>query len=221
MALSKRLQAILSMIEPCDSLMDIGSDHALLCIAAVQNNIVNQAIAVDNKSGPLSKAKETIDELNLSELIQLVLSDGASQVEQKVDCWVIAGLGGETIIQILSDSLDKSKLVPQLILSPHSKTELVRKFLFDSGFEITKEQLVLDGKYYPILKCKYSGIYHEYTLKNLYIGKLQNDPHYEEWLKRQKKHYQQLMLNNAEFESIYQLFNQEFSRYQFQDMDKD
>lgn len=215
MALSKRLQAILDMIEPTELLLDIGSDHGLLCIEAIKQNRANFAVAGDNKKGPLEKAQENIKSEALEHKIQTVLSDGALSVETPCSTWVIAGMGGELINQILSDSLSKAKRLDQLIVSPHSKINLVRKYLLDNQFEIIQEKLVFDKKYYVIIKAKPTSNHSQYVDKDLYLGKLKNDPIYKDWVIYQKNHYYVLSQQNREFELIYQYFNQEFLNNQF------
>ena len=43
--LSKRLSMILSMVEPCDVLCDVGSDHGYLALAVLQNRLAKDVIA--------------------------------------------------------------------------------------------------------------------------------------------------------------------------------
>ena len=219
MTLSKRLEAILSMIEQCQRLLDIGSDHAFLCIEAVKRGISKTAIAADNKQGPLDISKNNIKNENMSDLVIPVLSDGATNISKPCDCWVIAGLGASTITQILNDSLDKAKLVDQIIISTHSKVEEVRAFLYTNGFNITNQRMIKDGKYYPILKTNYTGIKYDYTAYDLIIGNIEKDSTYYQWIDYQRKHYLELSKLNSEFDLYYQLFNQESFQNQSQDMD--
>lgn len=219
MALSIRLKQILSMIKPTDRLLDIGTDHALLCIEAINTGLAQYCLAVDNKKEPLQIASKNIEEHQLTNKIHTLLSEGAKQVNELFDTWVIAGLGGETIIEILSDSLEKTQSTKQIVLSPHSKVGLLRQFCYEHGFDIENEKLVFDYKYYVVMSVKYTGQSREFSLYEKEIGLLKNDPLYLKWVKHQKKHYQSLVLKNREFEELNQLFNQEFYRNQSQEMD--
>lgn len=221
MALSKRLQSILSMIEPCHRLLDIGSDHALLCIEAIKQNKAKYAIAADNKPGPISKAIKNIETHQLLDKVTPVLSDGATNIEQQADCIVVAGLGAETIINIIEQSPDNFKQANQLIFSPHSKVELLRKYLYNNGYKIIKEQLVYDDKYYVMICAIYTDDNLPYTLDDLYLGQLKKDVLYPEWIEHLTRYYKSLTIKNNEYNSIYQLFNQEYDRIQSVEMDED
>lgn len=221
MALSKRLQTLLSMIDPCDTLIDIGSDHALLCIEAVKSNLAQKAIAIDNKSGPLKTAQININNHQLTDRVSTLLSDGALELKQAGDCWVIAGVGAETMIQILDESKEKVQQVNQLILSPHSKPESVREYLLNHGFKILSEQLVYDHKWYIHIKAVYSGNINESSFSDYHLGLLKKDVQYPKWIEHQFKKYKQLSINNDNFKELYQLFNLEYERSQSQDMEQD
>ena len=59
MALSKRLSTILEMLEPCEVLADIGTDHGFIPIEAVRRGLCRRAIASDVGRGPLERAAST------------------------------------------------------------------------------------------------------------------------------------------------------------------
>ena len=46
MDLSIRLKAIVSMIEKCDSVIDVGTDHGYVPIYLVKNGVIKSAIAL-------------------------------------------------------------------------------------------------------------------------------------------------------------------------------
>ena len=58
--LSARLEAILALIAPCRVLVDVGTDHALLPIAAVERGVAARAIASDLRAAPLCSARPSI-----------------------------------------------------------------------------------------------------------------------------------------------------------------
>lgn len=219
MILSKRLETILSMIDPCQVLLDLGSDHAFLCIEAIKRGIAQQAIAADNKKGPIQTATFNIEQAQLSQQITPVLSDGATSVEKPADCWVIAGMGAQTIIQILTDSFEKSKQVKQILLSPHSKDNQLREFLYQNGYSIIEQRIVKDDRYYPIIKVQYSGVKQDYSLSDLLIGPMTKDHTYLDWIKHQRNHFKRLSMTNDRYINYYQVFNQEYEYNQSQGMD--
>lgn len=65
---------------------------------------------------------------------------------------VIAGMGGELMIHILEQGRHMWDSVGQWILSPQSEIPKMRKWLWDNGFPVEKEEMVFeDGKFYTIL----------------------------------------------------------------------
>ena len=50
--LSVRLEAVLQLLRPCAVLADVGTDHGLLPVAAVQRGLAERAIAADLRGGP-------------------------------------------------------------------------------------------------------------------------------------------------------------------------
>ena len=155
--LSKRLAGIAKHVSEGVCVMDVGCDHAYLPIFLLQTKKVRFAIACDVAEGPLERAKEHIEAAGLKNSISLVRSDGLSAFD-KAPCeeLVIAGMGGRLIIKILSESMDAASGFDKIIISPQSDIGEVRAFLFENGFVITDEELMLeDGKYYPILCMRY------------------------------------------------------------------
>lgn len=217
MVLSKRLESILSMIDPCQILLDIGSDHAFLCIEAVKRNIANKAIAADNKKGPLDSATLNINEAQLSKRVFPMLSDGAKSITEECDTWVIAGMGSTTIIEILSQSIEKAQKVQQLIISPHSKEDDVKSFLNKNKFEIISQKIVFDQKFYPIIKARFNPMTQKEKFSTLLFKNFIKDHDYTKWITHQCKHYAKLSKVNSNFKDLYELFSQEFSQNQSQE----
>lgn len=85
------------------TLCDVGTDHGYVPIALVQGNIIPKAIAVDINKGPLERANEHIRANGLTEQITTRLSNGLEAIHDgEVDSIVIAGMGGELVIHILT-----------------------------------------------------------------------------------------------------------------------
>lgn len=193
MTLSSRLEAILDLIDPVDILADIGCDHGLLIIEAVQRGLCKHGLAIDNKPGPLSKAETNINRFNLKDKITCILSDGALSLNQMSDAWVIAGMGGETILEIVTKSIEKAKRQKYLIVSAHSKLEELRTQMALLGFECRKEVLVLDYKIYTVLVFSYNGVSRTLDIKDSVIGMMEKNELYYQ--------YVQSLLSKYEFVS--------------------
>lgn len=151
--LSKRLQAAADFVTPGNRVADVGTDHGHLPIYLIQCGRCPSAVAMDIRSGPLQQADGHIKAAGLTGSIQTRLSDGMKKLMPgEADSVVIAGMGGLTIIQILESSPDIVRDVSELILSPQSDAEKVRRLLREQDLFIDRENLVLeDGKFYPVL----------------------------------------------------------------------
>ena len=159
MRLSERLERVVSFVKPCASAADIGTDHALVPVELVRRGIVKKAIAMDVRPGPLSRAKEQISRAGLSDQIEPRLSDGLAALKpQEAETVIIAGMGGELIIRILTEGRHMWDSVAQWVLSPHSEVFKVRGWLLENGFSIEKEDMVCeDGKYYVLMDVRRAG----------------------------------------------------------------
>ncbi len=162
--LSKRLEAVASFVTTGNRVADVGTDHGYVPIYLVQTGKVPHAIAMDINKGPLLSADANIKKFGLEKSIETRLSNGLrAYILDEADSVIIAGMGGGLIVDILSESLDKLTGL-ELILSPQSDIELVRRFLCDNHFKIVEEAMLIDdGKYYTIMKategeCRYDSI---------------------------------------------------------------
>ena len=107
MDLSIRLKTIVSMIEECDSVVDVGTDHGYVPIYLVKNGVIKTAIASDINRGPVEKARKNVHLNNVSEQISCRLGSGLSTVNRgEAQIAIIAGMGGNLIRDILEADLD-------------------------------------------------------------------------------------------------------------------
>ena len=60
-----RLQAVVDMVDTGSVAADIGCDHALVCIALIERGISSRCYACDVAQGPLSRARQAIEEAGL------------------------------------------------------------------------------------------------------------------------------------------------------------
>ncbi|MFI3330146.1 MAG: tRNA (adenine(22)-N(1))-methyltransferase TrmK, partial [bacterium] len=100
-----------------------------------------------------------------------LLSDGLIEFKGTLDCLVISGIGGYLMTKILSQSLDKIKKANKIVLQPNSDFEVLRKFLFDNGFDIVLENMILDNdKYCYYLTAELGQV--EYIEEDITFGPL-------------------------------------------------
>ena len=167
--LTRRLQAIADMVPQGSTVVDVGTDHGYIPVYLVQNSICDRAVACDINEGPLNSCRLLVSQSNLNDRIECVLSDGLKNVSSFYDTVVIAGMGGELIANILSNAVDISS--KRIILNPMTHPELARKWLYDNGFEITKDIIVVDGKHhYNVFCAHHTDIAVEKSVVDYYLG---------------------------------------------------
>ncbi len=156
MKLSKRLEAVASMVTSGGILADVGTDHGYIPIYLLTQGRISRAVAMDIGRGPLARAAEHIAQYGLQEYIETRLSDGVAALSPgEADSVVIAGMGGGLVIRILTEGEAVCRAAEELILQPQSELERVRCFLRTQGYVTQEENMVReDGKYYPMLRVR-------------------------------------------------------------------
>lgn len=172
--LDNRLHTVAEMVRQGSRVADIGTDHAHLPVWLVQNGKCPFAIASDIVPGPVAAAINTVNKSGESERVSVRLGDGLSTVlPDEVDDIVIAGMGGETIAAILQAALWVQNSRYRLILQPMTRAEVLRRYLWDTGFDIFSETPVQEGKHwYTVLSVGYTGTPQQFSEAAYYIGRL-------------------------------------------------
>jgi len=151
--LSKRLAAVAAYVLPGGTLADIGTDHALLPTALAQRGTIPRAVAGDVHAGPLQAAERQVAAAGLAERIDTRLGDGLAVLRPgEAQTITIAGMGGGTIVDILSGGTPALTGVRRLVLQPNVGERLVRAWLRDRGWKLVAETLLKeDGLLYEVL----------------------------------------------------------------------
>ena len=129
------------------SVIDVGTDHGYVPVYFALEGLFSRIAASDIGKGPLQSARSSAREYGVEDKIEFYLSDGLKSVPGPFDTVVIAGMGGETMVDIISGCpwVGTSKLV----LQPQSKTAELAMWLNDNGFVCRAAGLVEDaGKLY-------------------------------------------------------------------------
>jgi tRNA (adenine22-N1)-methyltransferase len=184
-----RLLTIASIVGRCKKPADVGTDHAYIPIYLVQSGKCDYAIATDIKKGPLKKAAKNIEKYKLSDRIELRLGNGIEPIQKgECDAFIISGIGGVVITEIIKTSVDVLKEANTIILQPTYYDEVLREYLLNSGFCIETESLVRDeGRLYSVIKAKYDGVVRSDDDLYYYIGRAlfeEKDPLLNDFLKR-------------------------------------
>ena len=158
MYLSKRLQAIYDMV-PVSVVADVGADHGKLIISLVKNNIATYGYAIENKKGPYDRLVNAITESGFASRIKPIFSDGIKDLPEIVSTVVIAGMGGQTVVNILKAHVENLINVKTIIVDAHNAVPYLREEISKLGFAIADEKIIEeDGIYYEIIKFIKSGV---------------------------------------------------------------
>lgn len=173
MKLSKRLGTVASMVTQGNTVADVGCDHGFVPIWLVENGVSPAAIAADVRPGPLERAREHIRECGLESRIEARLSDGLNKFKPgEAETLVMSGIGGQLMIRILKADYETAVSFRELILSPQSELELVRKYLHENGFLIDYEHILKeDGKFYFIFHVTPKPDLRRWSEEELRFGK--------------------------------------------------
>ncbi len=173
MVLDNRLSAIIAEING-GVIADVGCDHGKVSVMASKMDSVTKVYALDISPSSLQKVIVQ-KELNGLDKIYPMVSDGLKAVKTHIDQVIIAGMGGNEIIKILSN---EAHLPESMILVPHQDAHKVRAFL--SGKVCIKKDFVVQesGKFYPIIVTEKGST--TYNAEELTYGK--NMPKTQDYL---------------------------------------
>ncbi|MBQ9065947.1 MAG: SAM-dependent methyltransferase [Clostridia bacterium] len=200
--LTPRQQMAADLIREGRPLADIGTDHAHLPVALLQQKRIPFAWCCDVNEGPLQNAKSTIHRCRLTAQTQLVLSDGFAALTPEAlssasagqpkpgfylpltenapnEChdYVVAGMGGVLTLTLLQEAPWLKDPRNHFVLQPQSRYELVREYLFSNGYEILRETAALDHhRPYTAFEVIYTGKVNPFTPSDCYLGKMAELP---------------------------------------------
>lgn len=162
--MSNRLNLIAKQIKKNERVIDVGTDHCLLPIILLENDITNNIIASDLNKEPLEAGRQNLIAKGLEEKVKLVQTDGLENINlEELDVIVIAGMGATTINNMLRPFNGRYII--------HSTTHIpdVRRTIQQNGHVITNEWIDKEGKIYNIVIETEPGVM-ELTEKELYLG---------------------------------------------------
>lgn len=148
-----RLQTVASFVPKGTNLGDIGTDHAYLPIALYETQQILKAVAIDVHEGPYRSALAAVKARHLEAIIDVRFGDGLMPLESgEVNVLTLAGMGGKTMLDILSARPDVLEPVHDLILQPQGSEGVLRLALLGDGWRLKAEKLVEeDGRIYVVM----------------------------------------------------------------------
>lgn len=180
--ISDRLLACCDFIQTGDRIADVGCDHGYLSIHLLINGIARSAIASDLRQGPLSSAVINAEKYGVRDRMEFYLSDGVRNIPRDFDALVCAGMGAHTMISILEDAPWLKDEKYRLILQCQIKTPMLRQYLSENGWAITREAVLRDGKFlYTVLEARFDPTAPRLTPGQCYIPPVLSGDEKEEY----------------------------------------
>ncbi len=139
-----RIEAIYSLIDVKDKVVDVGCDQAKLAIMLSKRG--QKSIASDISEKVINKARETIN----SNLIDLRVSDGLSNIKEgEADTLVLSGMGTHTILEILNNT---NLRFNKIITISNNYHDILRTKMNDLNYKIDSELIIKENnKYYNLI----------------------------------------------------------------------
>lgn len=174
--LDDRLAAAFAYVRPGHAAADIGCDHGKLTAALAGSGRCPLVLACDLRPDPLEKARRLC--APYGEKVQCRLGNGLSVVAPgEVEDIIIAGMGAETIIEILEAAPWVRDARYNLVLVPATKHSILRRWLARSGFALVGETLCqAAGRWYAVMNAHFAGAGHEPDGLECLCGKTEGQP---------------------------------------------
>ena len=152
LSLSARLEAVLELLSPCRMLVDVGTDHGLVPVSAVQRGIAQRAIAADLRDAPLLSARQNIASAALSQRVMMLKADGLSALAAgSVDAVVMAGMSGALMVRLCNAAPRVFEGVSQLLVQPNSDALAMRAWALRHGFHLRDERMLIErGQFFVV-----------------------------------------------------------------------
>lgn len=163
-----RIKKLCAYLDKCQSFADVGCDHGYCTRFMLKNNLCTAAVISDISAKCLQKAEKLLAPYISCGKCVSVCCNGLEKIDEATEQILIAGMGGEEIVQMLS-----SAYIPRsFTFQPMKNVQKVREYLIENGAEITvDEPFESGGKFYYVIKGKRSGNNTNYTKAQLLLGK--------------------------------------------------
>lgn len=162
-----RIEKLCSYLNECKTFADVGCDHGYCTEFMLKNGLCRNAVISDISPKSLNKAETLLSEFIAQGKCESICCDGLEKIDADTELVLIAGMGGEEIIKIL-----KNSFIPKnFLFQPMKNAEELRRFLIESGCEITVDDVFRDDKFYFVIKGKKSGKKNLYSAAEYKYGK--------------------------------------------------
>lgn len=161
-----RITKLCAYLDKCAVFADVACDHGYCTKYMLDNGLCGRAIVSDISEKSLSKAQVLLADYIKNGVCRAVCCNGLEKVKG-ADTVLIAGIGGEEIIKILSTA----EIPQNFVFQPMKNAKELRSFLLQRGCVLTCDDIFTDGKnYYFIIKGKARGRKRKYSEACLEYG---------------------------------------------------
>lgn len=164
-----RLLTIAELLKGSDKVIDVGCDHAYLCIELLSKQYVNYVYNVDINQKPLEQGMLNSKKLLSSNNYEFILNKGLENLTIEADAISISGMGAKNIISIIENSTIKPKFY---VTQANNNSYLIREYIKNNSGIILDEIIVFeDNHYYEIIKFSLDNLKTNINNKrDLYLG---------------------------------------------------
>jgi tRNA (adenine22-N1)-methyltransferase len=155
--LDPRLAAVASFVPPGVRVADVGADHGRLAAALLRADVARSCVATEAGPRGLRRLRDCLGEHGLGARLQLRCGDGLAPLrpEDGLDVVVLAGLGGGSIVRILSSPRRAGLGIRRYVLQPATGAAQVRRWLCAHGLGRMDERLVeVRGRFHPVIAAE-------------------------------------------------------------------
>lgn len=185
-----RIEAIYSLIDTKDRVVDVGCDQAKLALILSKRG--QFSIASDISENVINKAKETIE----SDLIDLRVSNGLDNIKEgEANTLVLAGMGTHTILDILNNTKLRFN---KIITISNNYHDILRDKMNDLNYKVDSELIIKENnKYYNLILFVPGN--RKYSDSELLLGLNHIDENlYNEYLKVLLKKYEDIKISSKD-----------------------
>lgn len=184
--LDARLSAAAAYVRAGHPAADIGCDHGKLSAWLAGSGRCPRVFACDLRPGPLEKARRRC--APWKDQVDCRLGSGLEVLQpEEADDIIIAGMGAETILEILDAASWVSDERYNLVLVPATKHSLLRLGLAQRGFALLDETLAYAaGRWYAVMNARFDGDRHTPDAWHCLTGKTPGQPGFASYCAQQR-----------------------------------
>lgn len=168
----ERMKLIYGKVREGVTVCDVGTDHAIIPIELLLSGKAERCVLTDISAPSLEKGVKNAGNAGVGGKISAYCANGTLGVplDGQMD-FIIAGMGGELISQILDQDERLRNPGYGFVLQPMSKAEELRRYLAENGFLVKNETKVESGgRVYAVICCSYDGAVRTISEKELFLG---------------------------------------------------